>query len=95
MTITVTITECYGDRRTTILKARTDDLSEAVARAIRKGYGKGKSFHRDRGISVGSDALTGTQYGQIGHSIGNRTCSLDTGRVAIRAEVEELEGAPR
>lgn len=88
MSITVTITECYGDRRTTTLKARTDDLSEAVARAIRKGYGTRARFYRDNGISVGSDALTGTQYGQIGHSIGNRTASMDTGRVSIRADAE-------
>jgi hypothetical protein len=86
--IKVTITECYGDRRTTTLRARTDDIDVAVERAIRKhapAYGARTRFVRDSGISVGHDALQGTQYGQIGHAAGNGI-SLDTGRVAIRAE---------
>lgn len=86
--ITVTITECYGDRRTTTLRARTDDVEVAVERAIRKhapAYGSRTRFVRDSGISVGYDALQGTQYGQIGHACENGI-SLDTGRIAIRAE---------
>lgn len=86
MTIIVTITECYGERKTSILRARTDNLYVAISRAIRKAYGARKYFCRDNGISIGNDALSGSQYGQIGHSVGNWTTSLDTGRVCITAE---------
>ena len=63
--ITITITECYGDRKTTILKARTDDIEVAINRVLAKGYGKGKVFIRDNELSHGSDALRGSQYGQL------------------------------
>ena len=86
MTIIITITECYGERKTSILRARTESLDVAINRAIRKAYGAKKYFCRDNSISIGNDALNGSQYGQIGHSVGNETTSLDTGRVCITAE---------
>lgn len=45
MAIIITIEECYGDRKTTTLCARTDDLDVAIERAIRKGYGAGNSLN--------------------------------------------------
>ena len=87
MAIIITIEECYGDRKTTTLCARTNDLDVAIERAIRKGYGAGKVFCRDHGISVGQNALLGSQYGQIGHTSKRfNGVSLDTGRVCIRAD---------
>lgn len=87
MTIIVTIKECYGDHKTTTLCSRTDDLDTAIERAIRKGYGAGKVFCRDHGISVGLNALLGSLYGQIGHTSRRFSgISLDTGRVCIRAK---------
>lgn len=80
----ITITECYGDRRETVLNCRKSDLDAAIASAIRKAYGSGV-FIRDHGISVGPDALAGSQYGQIGRSTGTGY-SMKTGRVCIRAE---------
>lgn len=90
MAILVSITECYGDRKTTHLRAKTDDLEVAIDRAIKKAYGAGRSFHRDNGISVGRDALQGTQYGQIGKPVKRNPCasSMQTGRVSIKAEIE-------
>lgn len=61
MAIKVTITECYGEYKKTILTARTDDVNTAVERAIAKGYGAGKYFCRDYGLSIGPDALSGCQ----------------------------------
>ena len=84
MSIKVKITECYGDYNETVLNSRKSDLDAAIESAIRKGYGIG-FFIRDNGISVGSDALAGSQYGQIGRRTRNGY-NLITGRVCIRAE---------
>lgn len=84
MSYVITITECYGEHRKTVLNSRKSDLDAAIESAIRKGYGIGV-FIRDNGISVGPDALAGSQYGQIGKSTGNGY-SMKTGRVCIRAE---------
>ena len=90
--IKITITECYGLHRSTTLRARTDDLEIAVQRAVRKHAPTYKSrvrFVRDNGISVGANALVGTQYGQIGH-VERVGCgiNMDTGRVSIKATKE-------
>ena len=84
MTFKITITECYGEHRETVLNSRKSDLDAAIESAIRKSYGIG-FFIRDNGISVGPDALAGSQYGQIGKSTGNGY-NMKTGRVCIRAE---------
>ena len=84
MSFKITITECYGDRRETVLNSRKSDLDAAIGSAIRKAYGAGV-FIRDHGISVGPDALAGSQYGQIGRSTGHGF-SMKTGRVCIRAK---------
>lgn len=76
----VTITECYGARREHTSRHKTTDRDEAIASAVHKAYGSGKSFYRDNGISGPT-----TTYGQIGHRAGrSHTISLDTGRVAIK-----------
>lgn len=76
----VTITECYGDRREHTSRHKTTDRDEAIARAVRKAYGTGKTLHRDNGISGPT-----TTYGQVGHYSPGAGCStMDTGRVAIR-----------
>ena len=84
MSFRITITECYGERRETVLDSRKSDLDEAIMSAIRKGYGA-CVFIRDHGISVGPDALAGSQYGQIGRSTGTGY-NMKTGRVCIRAK---------
>ena len=84
MSIKVKITECYGDYNETVLNSRSSDLDIAITSAIRKAYGSGV-FIRDNGISLGPNALAGSQYGQIGKSTGNGY-SMKTGRVCIRAE---------
>ena len=70
MSYVITITECYGEHRKTVLNSRKSDLDAAIESAIRKGYGIGV-FIRDNGISLGPDVLAGSQYGQIGKSTGN------------------------
>lgn len=76
----VTITECYGERVEHVSKHRTTDRNEAIARAVSKAYGAGKTLHCDNGISGQT-----TIYGQIGHYSRSAGCStMDTGRVAIR-----------
>jgi len=89
-TITIAITECYGDRKRTTLKARTDDIDVAINRVIEKGYGKGNMFYRDSGLSVGSDALEGSQFGQVMRwsERANAHTSV-TGRVHIEAELHK------
>ena len=84
MSYVITITECYGDYNETVLNSRSSDLDVAITSAIRKAYGSGV-FIQDHGISVGNDALAGSQYGQIGKSTGNGY-NMKTGRVCIRAE---------
>ena len=84
MSFKITITECYGEHRKTVFNSRKSDLDAAIESAIRKGYGIGV-FIRDNGISVGPDALAGSQYGQIGKSTSNGY-NMKTGRVCIRAE---------
>ena len=85
MKIRVTITECYGDRRITVKTTATGDLGTAVESAINKGYGAA-CFYRDNGISVGRDALAGSQYGQLGKRL-KTGADMITGRVCIRAEI--------
>lgn len=64
--ITIEIVECYGEYKTTTLTARTDDLEVAIERAIKKHTGRSNIyFWRDNGISIGADALAGSQYGQL------------------------------
>lgn len=76
----VTITECYGERAEHTSRHKTTDHDEAIARAVRKAYGAGKSLYRDHGISGPT-----TTYGQIGHTSRAAGCAtMDTGRVAIR-----------
>ena len=84
MGIKVKITECYGEYNETVINSRSNDIDTAINSAIRKGYGKGV-FIRDNGVSVGPDALAGSQYGQIGCANRNGY-NLITGRVCIRAE---------
>ena len=84
MSIKVKITECYGNYNETVLNSRSSDLDIAIASAIRKAYGYGV-FIRDNGISAGSDAMKGSQYGQIGRRTRNGY-NLITGRVCIRAK---------
>ena len=84
MSIKVKITECYGDYNETVLNSRSSDLDVAITSAIRKAYGS-CVFIRDNGISAGSDAMEGSQYGQIGRRTRNGY-NLITGRVCIRAE---------
>ena len=84
MSIKVKITECYGDYNETVLNSRSSDLDVAITSAIRKAYVSGV-FIRDNGISVGPNALAGSQYGQIGRRTRNGY-NLITGRVCIRAE---------
>ena len=86
MKIKVVITECYGDRRITVKTTATGDLGTAVASAIKKGYGGAAGFYRDTGLSIGRDALTGPQYGQIGRR-SREGANMITGRVCIRAEI--------
>ena len=86
MKIKITITECYGDRRTTVKTTTTGDLDAAIESAIKKGYGAA-GFYRDNGISVGADALAGSQYGQIGRSSKSGGTDMITGRVCVRAEI--------
>ena len=85
MKIKVVITECYGDRRTTVKTTTTGDLGTAVKSAIKKGYGAA-GFYRDTGLSIGRDALAGPQYGQIGRR-SRDGANMVTGRVCIRAEI--------
>ena len=85
MKIKVSITECYGDRRTTVKTTATDDLDAAIESTIKKGYGAA-GFYRDNGISVGEDALNGSQYGQIGKR-SKSGANMITGRVCVRAEI--------
>lgn len=76
----VTITECYGARREHTSRHKTTDRDEAIARAVHKAYGSGKSFYRDSGLQTPH-----AQYGQIGYRAGrSHTIDMDTGRVAIR-----------
>ena len=86
MKIRGTITECYGDRRITVKTTATGDLGTAVESAIKKGYGAA-GFYRDNGISVGRDALAGSQYGQNGKRLKTGGAYMITGRVCIRAEI--------
>ena len=85
MKIKVSITECYGDRRTTVKTTATGDLDAAIKSAIKKGYGRA-GFYRDNAISSGATALAGPQYGQIGRR-SREGANLITGRVCIRAEI--------
>ena len=87
MKIRVTITGCYGDRRATVKTTATADLGTAVASAIKKGYGGAAGFYRDTGLSIGRDALAGSQYGQIGRLLKTGGADMITGRVCIRAEI--------
>ena len=87
MKIKVVITECYGDRRTTVKTTATGDLGTAVESAIKKGYGGAAGFYRDTGLSAGRDALVGPQYGQIGKRLKTGGADMITGRVCIRAEI--------
>ncbi|WP_406850124.1 hypothetical protein [Chromobacterium phragmitis] len=81
--ITITITECRTDGRTWSSTHRTADRDVAVERAIVKHFGANHSLYLDRGLTLYPDD---TRYGQIGHPIGNRTASMDTGRVRIDIE---------
>ena len=85
MKIKVSRTECYGDRRITVKTTATGDLDAAIESAISKGYGRA-GFYRDNSISVGSDAMEGSQYGQIGRR-SRDGANMITGRVCIRAEI--------
>lgn len=88
--IIVTIQKCDGSCAAYTHHARTDDVDTAIDRAIRKMYHGGGAlfFSRDNGISVGPDALAGTQYGQIMRRLSARDgggASAVTGRISIRA----------
>ena len=85
----IEIVKCYGGRDTVDLKTQADDLDQAVAAAIACGWPvKGRLyFWRDNGISVGPDALTGTQYGQIMQRLPDGSGTSRSGRVAIRAKL--------
>lgn len=81
MTIKVTITECYGDRRTFTSTHRIAETAER--NAIQKAYGRGKFLCLDHGLSTGA-----ARYGQVGHFINKQRSqiSTDTGRVRIDIE---------
>lgn len=88
--IFVLIKKCCGSCATYTHTARTDDLDTAINHAIRKWFRGGAAlfFSRDNGISVGPDALAGTQYGQIMRRLSARDgggASAVTGRISIRA----------
>ncbi|MCY1357797.1 hypothetical protein D9M69_443040 [compost metagenome] len=83
MTVKVTITECYGDRRTFTSTHR--DAETAERNAIQKAYGRGKFLCLDRGLTQPGSS---TRYGQIGHYINKQRnqISTDTGRVRVEIE---------
>jgi hypothetical protein len=55
----VTITECGGLQRVWSYSPQTDDIDEAIARTIKKHFGKNAGFFRDNGL------LNEGRYGQI------------------------------
>lgn len=83
MAIKIEILECRAGGAVFTYTARTDEVREALARALKK-YGRGPVFVKDRSISIGASALEGPQYGQIGSRCGTGV-SLSTGRVRISA----------
>jgi len=80
-TFTVTITECYGDRRESVGTYTADDAHSAVSVAVKKHYGNQTYFVRDAGMN----GMGAWAYGQIGHAHGDRgtITNLITGRVRI------------
>ena len=48
MSFRITITECYGERRETVLNSMKSDLDAAIMSAIRKGYGAGYNMKTGR-----------------------------------------------
>lgn len=87
MAITVTITECYGERREFVTTHQTADKGEAERLAIASAYGRGKFLCLDRGLAQPGGSAC---YGQIGHCIDRKQglISTDTARVRIEFEVE-------
>lgn len=86
MIILVKIIECHGQRKETIIKARTDSLEEAINRAIKKGYRKCLRFVRDDSLTLAKNAFIGQQYGQLVTRLKDGSTTPITGRVAIKAE---------
>lgn len=82
MGLTVTITECYGDRRTHTSSHPTDSVDRAISLAVEKAYGRGRFFVRDSGLRDCG------MFGQIGHHVDSQRnlTSIDTGRVRIDVE---------
>ena len=85
MEITVTITECYGNRTRHVSTHKTTERGEAIAIAVSRAYGKRASLHSDSGLSRPAD---GVWYGQIGKPMGRQgnLHNMITGRVRIDAE---------
>lgn len=82
--LTITIRECKLNGKVWgPTNHKTDDINTAIRRAIDKHFGKLHGFYIDHGLTVNPDS---TQYGQIGHSIGNNSSSMDTGRIRIDIE---------
>ncbi|MFK1433044.1 hypothetical protein ACIU0H_05185 [Pseudomonas aeruginosa] len=84
MAVQVTITECYGERRTFTSTHR--DAGNAERAAIEKAYGRGHFLYLDRGLSEGT-----ARYGEIARPVGRRNpnvISTVTGRVRI--DIEEI-----
>lgn len=83
METTVTITECYGSRRTFTSNHRAAENAERLA--IQKAYGRGRFLCVDHGLSQPGSS---TCYGQIGHYVNSQRnlISTDTGRVRIDIE---------
>lgn len=77
---TVTIEFLHGDHDEYISRHHTDDHAVAIARAVKKHFGKAASFHPNHELSRG----TPDQYGQIGRRAPNGdSYTIDRGRVRI------------
>ena len=62
-------------------------IAEFLKFRLNRGKESNLYFWRDNGISVGPDALTGTQYGQIMQRLPDGSGTSRSGRVAIRAKL--------
>lgn len=73
----VTLTECYGARVARVSRHRSG--ADAVARAVRRAYGR-------RAVWVGDTGLPG--FGQVGLPLPGRCVTLITGRVRVDVDAD-------
>ncbi len=75
---TVTISECKAGGKSWTHTARTDDDQTAIARTIKRHFGRKAWFWRDNGLKNQG------MYGQIAEPIpGHNASNCVTGRVSI------------